>query len=114
MHPVIQLIVSLALLTIAARMWPPLLYWLIGVMALLVVIKLIRRSVRLVSNSVTAAWFQSVMGFFIYTGMWLAMAAVADFFFPASISAMSIVLCFAGAYAVIALIVVAIGRVEKN
>lgn len=113
MHPVVQLTISVALMVMAARMWPPLLYWLLGIMTLLLLVKLARRSARFLRSSVTAAWFQPVLSFLIYTGMWLALAVVADYFFPARISAVSIVLCFAGAYAVIALVVVAAGKLER-
>ncbi|AIX74660.1 hypothetical protein C3374_14075 [Pantoea sp. PSNIH4] len=114
MHPVVQLTISVALVVMAARMWPPLLFWLLGIMALLLIVKLVRRSARFIRSSITAAWFEPVLSFLVYTGMWLALAAVADYFFPARISAVSIVLCFAGAYAVIALIVVATGKLERN
>lgn len=114
MHPIVQLTITVALVVMAARMWPPLLYWLLGIMMLLLVVKLLRRSVRLLRNNVTAAWFQPVLSFMIYTGLWMSLAAMADYFFPARISAVSIVLCFAGACAVIALIVFAIGKLERN
>lgn len=114
MYPVVQLTISVALVVMAARMWPPLFYWLLGLMVLMLVVKIFRRSARLIRSHMTAAWFQPVLSFVVYTGMWLTLAAVADYFFPASISAVSIVLCFAGAYAVIALIVAAIGRFVRN
>lgn len=114
MHPIVQLCVAVALMVIAVRAWPPLAYILLGVMVLLLVIKMIRRSAGFIRRNTSAPWFEPVSSFVIQVGLWLALACVADYFFPKKISAVSIVLCFAGAYVVLALVANVANRIERR
>lgn len=113
MNPVIQLTVAVAMVVIAARMWPPLLYWLVGLFVLLFTIKGIRRSARwmrqyAVGRGLVAA---EVLLSFI---AWIAVAAIADHFHPGRISAVSIVLCIACAILIIGLLLSAAGKLHRR
>lgn len=110
MHPIVQLIVSVALVIMAARMWPPLVYILFAGVLALAAIKLLRRIARLIKlkrNSPVILW---LMPFFFSCGMWLALAGIADYFMPKKISAIQIVVCFACAYLFTAFIVWSLQR----
>lgn len=92
MHPVIQMTVAVMMVVIAARMWPPLLYWLAGIVALLMVIKGIRRFIGWIAISKGKL---SGLAYSVALCLcWLVVAAGLDFLHPQKISAVSIVLCF--------------------
>jgi len=114
MHPVIQLCVAISLMVIAVRAWPPLAYVALAIMALLLLVKMFRRGAGAIRRNISAPWFEPVSNFVIHVGVWLAIAAVADYLSPRQISAVSIVLCFAGAYLVIAVVVNVANRIERR
>lgn len=114
MHPIIQLCIAVALMVIAVRAWPPLAYMLLGVMALLLVVKGFRRGSRAIRRNISSPWFEAVASFFIHVGVWLVVAAVADYFMLGTVSAVSIVLCLSGAYLVIAVVAKAANRIERR
>lgn len=103
MHPVIQLTVAVAMVVIAARMWPPILYWLVGFFLILAAIKGARRSIRWLRKVIPSGGIISLVRVLLGCAAWITIAAVADYILPGRISAMSIVLCFMAAYLVIAL-----------
>lgn len=113
MNPVIQLTAAVALVVIATRMWPPLLYWLAGMFVLLFTIKGIRRSARWIrkhafgSGLVATECLLSLLA-------WVAVAAIADHFHPGRISAVSIVLCIACAILIIGLLLSVAGRLHRR
>lgn len=114
MHPVIQLCVAVSLMVIAVRAWPPLAYVALAIMMLLLLMKICRRGARAIRRNISAPWVEPVSIFVIHVGVWLAIAAVADYFSPRQISAVGIVLCFAGAYLVIAVVVNVANRIERH
>ena len=114
MHPIFQLCVAVSLMVIAVRAWPPLAYVLLGVMALLLVVKVIRRGARAVSRNLSSAWFARVASFVVYVMAWLLVAFVADYFLPRKVSATSIVLCLSGAYMIVALVGAVVNKTEKH
>lgn len=114
MHPAIQLCVAISLMVIAVRAWPLLAYVALAIMLLLLLIKICRRGARAIRRNISAPWFEPVSNFVIHVWVWLAIAAVADYFSPRQISALSIVLCFAGAYLVIAFVVIMANRIERH
>lgn len=108
MNPVVQLTLSVALVVIAARMWPPLLYWLVGLFLLLGAVKGVRRFIRWAYKCNRSASFSGIMVSLLVPVAWLALAATADELFPGKISAVSIVLCFICAFIAIGLLVSAV------
>jgi len=114
MHPIVQLCVAVSLMVIAVRAWPPLAYALLGVMALLLVVKVIRRGAGAIRRNSSSAWLTHVASFVAYVIAWLLVASVADYFLPRKISATSIVLCLSGAYMIVALIVAVFKKTEKH
>lgn len=109
MNPVIQLTVAVALVVIAARMWPPLLYWLVGFFLVIGTIKGMRRLVRWARKYTHSISIRNLMSCLLVPAAWLAVAATADIFFPSQISAVSIVLCFICAFMAIVVLVSAPG-----
>ena len=109
MHPVIQLTVAVAMVVIAARMWPPILYWLVGFFLILAAIKGARRSIRWLRKVIPSGGIISLVRVLLGFAALIAIAAVADYMFPGKISAVVLLLCFAGAIAVTGII---IGAVE--
>lgn len=108
MHPVIKLTVAVLLMVIAARMWPPLLYWLIGLMLMLGLIKCVRRMFRLAKKHSGAIKSRGLISFLLFSAGWLGVALLADKIMPSKISAVSIVMCFICAFIVIALLLSAV------
>ena len=105
MNPVVQLTISVALVVIAARMWPPLLYWLVGFFLLIGAIKGMRRLVRWSRRHTKSVRIGRLIACLLVPAAWLAVAAIADRFHPSKISAVSIVLCFICACIAIGLLV---------
>lgn len=114
MHPVIQLTVAVAMVVIAARMWPPILYWLVGFFILLAAIKGTRRTARWLRKVIPAGGFKSALRLVLGCAAWIAIAGVADYFIPGKISAMSIVLCFMAAYLAIELVFLLAGLWQRS
>lgn len=94
MNPVVQLTISVALVVIAARMWPPLLYWLVGFFLIISAIKGMRRLVRWVRKKTQPNAFIRMTPLMIVPLAWLCIAEIADRLSPGKVSAVSIVLCF--------------------
>lgn len=109
MNPVVQLTISVAVVVIAARMWPPLLYWLVVFFFVIGTIKGIRRLVRWARKYIHTIGMRNTLCFLLVPIAWLAIATMADILRPNQISAVSIVLCFICASIVIALLVCAPG-----
>lgn len=112
MHPVIQMTVAVMMVVIATRMWPPLLYWLAGMVALLTVIKGIRRLISWVKSGkgrLSGLAYSAALSI-----CWLLIAAALDFLHPQKISAVSIVLCFICACIVTGLLVSAADWLRRH
>lgn len=109
MHPIIQLTVAVAMVVMAARMWPPILYWLAGLFMFLAAIKFTRRSIRWLRKVMPSDGFSFLLRALLACSAWIAIAAIADYALPAKVSAMSILLCFMAACLSIELGVVLIG-----
>jgi len=105
MNPVVQLTLSVALVVIAARMWPPLLYLLVGFFLLIGTIKGMRRMVTWSRRHTKSVSIRRLIAYLLVPAAWLAVAAVADRLHPSKISAVSIVLCFICACIVIGILV---------
>lgn len=114
MHPVIQLTVAVAMVVIASRMWPPLLFWLAGFFLILAAIKGARRSISWLRKAIPTAGFSSLVKVLLGCAAWLAVAAMADYFIPGRISAMSIVLCFMAAWLAITFVLVLAGLCRRR
>lgn len=113
MHPIIQMTIAVMMVVIATRMWPPLLYWLVGIVAALMVVKCARR---------LTAWFRCAfrekrINAVIYgsciAAFWLIIAGIVDGIHPQKISAVSIVTCFICASVVIAVVISLAGTVNR-
>lgn len=104
MHPVIQMTIAVAMVVMATRMWPPLLYWLAGAVIFLSLVKGVRRTARWLKNKVNKNHAIGVLKLTFVAFAWVVLAMGADRFFPGKISAVSIVLCFICAFLVIAIL----------
>lgn len=105
MHPVVQLTLSVAVVVIAARLWPPLLYILSVLVILLFLVKAVRRAAGWASKKSFRGFSDSVLSVCIFGGLFLSIAAAADYFIQPKFSAVTMVLCFAGAIAVVGVLV---------
>ena len=114
MNPVIQMTVAVALVVIAARMWPPLLYILSTIVGVLLIAKVTRRLWGWVRSERGASLISAVVPFLIYTATLLALAAIADHLMKMRISAVTMVMCFAGAYACLALLACLAGNFRRD
>lgn len=114
MNPVVQLTLSVALVVIAAKMWPPLLYWLVGFFLLISMIKGVRRLVRWSRGSNKSVSFRRLIACLLVPAAWLAVAAIADKFHPSKISAVTIALCFICACIITGLLVSAADWLQRH
>jgi hypothetical protein len=108
MHPVIQMTVAVMMVVIATRMWPPLLYWLAGIVALLMLVKGVRRASRWAYSLFRNGSLDGLIVSAMVGAGWLLLAVLLDYFLPQKISAVSIVMCFICAYFAIAVIFIAV------
>ncbi|KGD75282.1 hypothetical protein HA49_08615 [Tatumella morbirosei] len=112
MHPVIQLIIAISSLIVAIRFWPPLLYIIAALGVVLLLTKITRRSVSLVrNNKEQAAKFINAIAPF---AGFVVLAIIADTFFPHKIKALTIVLCFGGAFIIISAIVGVFEKIKRQ
>lgn len=103
MHPVIQIIIAISSLIVAISFWPPLLYVIAALGVILILIKLIRRSLRFVNNNKYRVGTM-VSALAPFAGF-VVLALLVDTFFPHKIKALTIMLCFGGAFIIISAIV---------
>lgn len=112
MHPVIQIIIAISSLIVAIRFWPPFLYVIAAFGFILLLTKITRRSVSLARNN--KEQIAKIINASAPFAGFIVLALIADIFFPHKIKALTIVLCFGGAFIIISAIVGVFEKIKRQ